>query len=232
LNPKYLYLVIDLAALSLPFLFSFYPRANFSRKWKYLGPALLFPAVFFLLWDEWFTSMGVWGFNPSYITGLYLFKLPLEEVLFFFCIPYACVFTYEAVGLLIKRDYVKPYSDVITNALIVSLLVAGILNTHRWYTTVTFTLCALFLLFVRYKLKADYLSRFYVAYLFILLPFFIVNGILTGTGLESPVVWYNADENLGIRLGTIPLEDAFYGMLLILMNITLFEFLQARDKGI
>jgi lycopene cyclase domain-containing protein len=75
-----------------------------------------------------------------------------------------------------------------------------------------------------------YLGKFYLSYLWILIPFFLVNGILTGTGLENPVVWYNNDENLGIRLLSIPLEDVVYGMLLILMNITIFEWLQAKDK--
>jgi lycopene cyclase domain-containing protein len=55
-----------------------------------------------------------------------------------------------------------------------------------------------------------------------------VNGILTGTGIEEPIIWYNNDENLGIRIGTIPIEDIFYGMLLVLLNISLFEFFQKK----
>ncbi len=64
----------------------------------------------------------------------------------------------------------------------------------------------------------------------ILIPFLISNGILTGTGLSEPVVWYNARYNTGVRILTIPLEDVFYGMLLMLMNITGFEYLANRMK--
>lgn len=69
----------------------------------------------------------------------------------------------------------------------------------------------------------QHLQRFYIAFLIILIPFFIVNGILTGTGLEEPVVWYNNAENLGIRLGTIPVEDIGYAFTLLFGNVLLIE---------
>ena len=69
--------------------------------------------------------------------------------------------------------------------------------------------------------KIKWLFRFYVIYGILLLPFLIVNGLLTGTGLASPVVWYNPSEIYGVRILTIPVEDIFYGMDLILLNLLL-----------
>ena len=60
------------------------------------------------------------------------------------------------------------------------------------------------------------LQDFLVSYTFILIPFFIINGILTGSFIVDQIVWYNNDHNMGIRIGTIPFEDIFYGMTLFL----------------
>lgn len=192
--------------------------------------AILIPAVLFLVWDEWFTQMGVWGFNARYVSGAYILSMPIEEILFFICIPYACVFTYEAVNYLTTKRMSRTYMNLITDLLTGGLLVAGIIYFDRWYTSVTFISTAIFLMLHRWWWKSPFIGKFYVAFLFILIPFFIVNGILTGTGIEGEVVWYNDNENLGIRLGTIPFEDVFYGMFLLLMNISIFEFLQ-KKKG-
>ncbi|MGB0178070.1 MAG: lycopene cyclase domain-containing protein, partial [Owenweeksia sp.] len=76
-----------------------------------------------------------------------------------------------------------------------------------------------------------WLGRFYLSYLFVLIPFFIVNGILTGFGIEEEVVWYNDQENMGTRIFTIPFEDAFYGMILILGVVSLYEYF-GRKMGL
>jgi lycopene cyclase domain-containing protein len=228
LNANYLYLTLDLLTILFPFLFSFYSKANFSKKWKYLWPAILIPGVIFIVWDEFFTRLGVWGFNEAYLSGLYIGSLPIEEVLFFICIPYACVFTYEALNHLISKDYFGSKQKIISAVLILICLFLGATNIDKWYTSTTFLSLALYLTFLQFIKKESFLGRFFLAYLFILIPFFIVNGILTGSGIEEPVVWYNDNENLGLRMATIPVEDTFYGMLLILMNVSIFEWLQRK----
>ena len=90
-------------------------------------------------------------------------------------------------------------------------------------TSVTFGLTALFILLHLYVFKSKYLGRFILTYAIILIPFFIVNGILTGSWIEEEVVFYDDTMNLGIRMFTIPVEDSIYGLLLILMNITFYE---------
>lgn len=223
MNPKYLYLLIDFFTILFPFLFSFYSKANFSKKWKHLWVAIAIPAIIFIVWDEAFTEWGVWGFNSRYVTGFSIGTLPIEEILFFICIPYACVFTYEAFNYLIHRDVLGKYQNLISIVLIATGLATGFLNLEKWYTATTFIGLAAYLTLLQFVWRVTYLGRFYLSYIIVLLPFFIVNGILTGSWIEEPIVWYNNEMNLGIRIGTIPVEDIFYGMLLIAMNVSIFD---------
>ncbi|MBK9358569.1 MAG: lycopene cyclase domain-containing protein [Bacteroidales bacterium] len=225
------YFWINLLSISVPLLVSFDRRLKFHRNWKFLFPAMLATMVVFIPWDVYKTDSGVWGFNPDYLQGYYIINLPVEEWLFFIAIPYACLFTYHSFGYLIKKDYLGPYAKAITATLILILLIVAVLNPMRTYTFVTFLAAAVFLTLHLFVFRADYLGRFYVMYLATLVPFFIVNGALTGSFTPEPVVWYDNSRNLGIRMGTIPVEDSVYGLLLLLMNTTVYEWLRSRSSN-
>lgn len=215
------YLFIDLGALLVPFIFSFHPALRFHRQWKFFFPANLLVSLVFIAWDMLFTQMGVWGFNSRYLCGISVCNLPLEEVLFFFCIPYASLFTYHCLKLFFKQAPIP--ARTVSAILIAGLLITCVAALPKLYTSVTCFSLALVLLYITFILKSHWLPHFYLCYLLILIPFFIVNGLLTGSWTDEPVVWYNDRENLGIRLLTIPVEDVFYGMLLLILNTCLYE---------
>lgn len=228
MNERYIYLALDLGSLLFPLVFSFYTKAKFYQEWKYALPAIFLVALTFIVWDEWFTQLGVWGFNPRYLSGIYLGSLPLEELLFFFCIPYACVFTYYAINHLVKKDYLHSIEKYITLAVILVSVIGGVVFINRWYTSVTFLSLGVFLGLLKWIGRPTYLSRFYFAYVIILIPFFLVNGVLTGSWIDEEVVWYNNAENLGIRIGTVPVDDLLYNMLMLLMVISLYEWFKRK----
>ena len=206
---KLTYLLIDFFSVIVPFIFSFHPRLNFYKKWPALFPAIILTGVIFIAWDMYFTRLKIWGFNANYLTGTYIGNLPVEEVLFFLCIPYACVFTYTCLNVIIKKTISKPVERIISTMLIaVSVFMAVYFSGHR-YTGYTFAMLAILLFTAQYLLKAPWLSRFYITYLLLLIPFLIVNGLLTGTGLQTPVVWYNPAHIINLRILTIPFEDIF-----------------------
>ncbi|MBX2815440.1 MAG: lycopene cyclase domain-containing protein [Saprospiraceae bacterium] len=222
------YLWVNIGAISIPLIFSFTKWFPFHREWRYFFPALLMMAIPFLLWDIWFTDMGVWGFNEKHLMGITIAGLPLEEYMFFICIPYACVFTYYVLRKHLPdlRLAARP----ICWLLVVMLAVAGYILRDRWYPLVTFLSLAVFLLLLLRK-ERNYLNHFLLMYLITLVPFFIVNGILTGSWISEEVVWYNNSENIGYRLGTIPIEDTMYGFLMLLMTVAGMEWLKERHRN-
>ena len=220
---KFTYLLIDLFAVIIPLLFSFHPKLQFNKQFRPFFAANIISATFFLIWDAVFTANGVWGFNNDYILGWRIFDLPIEEILFFFCIPFACVFTYHCINIFYKIKWNKVFENICVVLFSLALLFAGILNIEKDYTVVTFFSTAIFLLALKFLFKVKWLPKFFTIYLLLLVPFFIVNGILTGSGLEQPVVWYNNSENLNIRFFTIPVEDIFYGFLLIILTLFFYE---------
>ena len=222
---NYTYLLLNIFTISVPFIFSFHKKLNFHKTWVAFFPAVSITAAVFIIWDVWFTGMGVWGFNPAYLIGVDLANLPLEEWLFFFCIPYAIVFTYASVKKLVKTDIFDFLSKHISIGIVLLLFMIAIFNIEKMYTSITFFSTAIYLLVQSFYFKTEYMGKFYLSYIIIFLgPFLLVNGILTGSFIEDQVVWYNNNENLSFRVFTIPIEDFVYGFLLYLMNVSLYEY--------
>lgn len=67
---KFTYLWVDLFTVIIPFFFSFHPKLNFHKSFRYFFPANVLAAILFLSWDMLFTKIEVWGFNPDYISGI------------------------------------------------------------------------------------------------------------------------------------------------------------------
>ncbi len=106
----------------------------------------------------------------------------------------------------------------------------AIVYHDKWYTVLTFAALAGLITLHKNVLKVKWLGKFYASYVIILIPFFIVNGILTGTGIREEIVWYNPEEMIGLRIFTVPFEDGFYGMVLLLGICTLYEYFGKRWK--
>ena len=195
------------------------------KNWKYILPGLFLTGVVFLTWDYIFTLYNVWSFNPEYVIGVYFLNLPLEEILFFITVPFACLFIYECLNFYVKQDFLKKFERGVTVALLVlSVIMLGFFY-QRVYSLITFGLLLVLSIFIWVR-HPKYLSRFYLAYLVSLIPFYIVNGMLT----SIPVVLYNDAQNSGFRVGSIPFEDHFYSLTMLLMNVLFFEYFRGRKR--
>lgn len=225
----YLYLLLNIGSLSVPFLFSFHPKLKFYKLWKPLFIGIIISMLIFIPWDVIFTKQGIWGFNKTYFLGIKLFYLPIEEWLFFICIPYACVFThYALLHYFPNINFTETVSKNVSYLLFFSFFIIAIINSNKWYTVINFLLASILILIVIFK-NIKLLCKFYLTFLVMLVPFFLVNGLLTGSFIKNEVVWYNNAENLGIRVFTIPIEDIVYAFSLILLNLFIVEIIKNKN---
>jgi len=220
-----LYLILNLGSPSLPLIYSFHPKIQFYKKWKSILIALAISSLIYIVWDIFFTKAAIWGFNQQYLIGWYLFDLPIEEYLFFICIPFACLFThYTLLSVFPNFHPTQIPSNILSGILVIILAGLIISNVDKAYTLVNASM-TLGILLISIITINNILPRYYLSFIVLLLPFLLVNGILTGSFISGEVVWYNNSENLGIRFFTIPVEDIFYAFGLILLNILIIEHL-------
>lgn len=228
---KALYLGLNLFTLSVPLIRSFEPRIRFVRQWPALFRAIGLTGALFVAWDVIFTYLGVWGFNDRYLIGVRVFLLPIEEWLFFLTVPYACVFNYEVLAHFVKADPFGRIARPLALGLGVALVALGLVSLPKVYTSSAAILAGLALLLQALWIRGPYLGRFFLNYLVSLVPFSLVNGVLTGSFIDEPVVWYEDTQNLGLRVGTIPVEDGIYLLLLLLMVTSIYEATRARPRA-
>ncbi len=223
---NFVYIMVVGISISFPLAFSRSERFGFGKQIRLAWLAVFLSAIPFILWDIYFTHLQVWSFNSAYVLGFFLSNLPVEEVLFFISIPFSCLFIYQAL---------KRYPNLALSSnpassfwwLVSGLLVAiAFLNPEKMYTG---SVCALgaitstYLAYSRPKFSGTLISALILQYI----PFFLVNGILTAL----PVVQYNDVETLGIRFGSIPVEDSIYTLVLLAFPVLLYEkFLSHRLK--
>lgn len=219
---QFTYLLINFFTVIICFIFSFHPKIKFNRFFKAFLLSSVFVALFFVGWDMIFTAKNVWWFSHQYTIGFSVYNLPIEEILFFICIPFSCVFTYFCLDKFFDFNWVKKFENFALIFMVISLFAFAIYFNQQLYTFTAFLTCGFSILALKYILKADWLGKALVIYILLSPGFLVVNGLLTGTGLPSPVVNYNAEEFMGFRILTIPVEDFFYGFELILWNIFFF----------
>ena len=200
------YLLLDFFSILFPLLLSFNSKSEYFFYFKKLLPSVLIVGALFILHDIYFTKIGVWAFNENYLIGYDIINLPIEEWLFFICIPFASLFIHSTKETLHPTWVLsKEKSKIISIILIIILLSVSLSNVDRIYTFHSFGAAALITI-IALIYRPDVLQSFLVSYLFIIIPFLIINGILTGSFIVDQVVWYNNLENLGFRIGTIPVS--------------------------
>lgn len=230
MNTHYTYLLLLGCCIAAPLALSFDKKVAFYSKWKCVWPAILWPAIFFVAADIWFVHLNVWRFNAQYVLpGFSIAGLPVEEILFFIIVPYCCLFIYECVSSYFPQIQDGPLARMLLALLAIGLAIVAVVfraKIYTFYCTLFLALALAAYLVFRKNIPGFKPALFLVSFALILVPFLCVNGVLTAL----PVVSYAVPHHLGIYIYTIPIEDVFYGMLLCLANILLYERSKSRIK--
>lgn len=226
---KTLYLLLDIGVILFPVLLSFDKKVHYVSEWKYVLGAIFFIGLPFLIHDYCFTHMGIWGFNSTYLTGSYIGNLPIEEVLFFVVVPFSCVFIHQCCQAYFNHINFRRFNQLFYAVIFIYCGAIFFVGIGAWYSTMVAVVAVWLWSFLVYnKEKYPYLP---IAFILSMIPFFMMNGVLTGGMTVEPIVWYNNLENIGFRWWTIPAEDILYSFILIGGNIIVFNYLSKRKTA-
>lgn len=223
-----LYFLLMVGTLLGPFALSFDKKVHFYTRWRSLFLSTFTIAVLYILWDELYTEIGVWGFNPEYLQGIYLGHLPLEEICFFLFVPYACIFVYACLKAYFPKVQLARFSQGFAYVFGVVSLAMAFLYYDNLYTGVATLLAFLLTVYFYFIKKVKWYADFIFTFLVVQIPFFFVNGALTGMFTPKPIVWYNEAEIIGLRWVSIPLEDTFYNYGFLILVFSVYQYFESR----
>lgn len=218
------YLLINILVVAIPFVFSFERKVRFYRKLPSVAVSLLIVGTVYIVWDAVAASRGDWAFNPDHVMAIRFFGLPVEEILFFITVPYACIFIYETLRSIF-HDRVLKIPDIVFVILPVPFIIAALSVPGQSYTQTVSLFTAAFFIISLWLYPALLRSTiFWICIAITFVPFFIVNYMLT----SIPIVTYGADAFSGIRITTIPLEDFFYSFSMLAFHILVYRLVLNR----
>ncbi len=210
------YLLFNIFVFGGPLILSLIPI--FFLKKPHIKSALVaisISAILFLIWD--YLVIGFfWSFNEKYILGYRILNIPIEEILFFFTVPYSCLLVWENW----KRTFHNESKIFLRLFLIVTTVILIFFLSHLTYTFVVLLVFLLVIIIdIAFKLHLFNSLQFQSFLGIVIILTLITNGYLTA----RPIVLYNEAVKTNILISTVPVEDVVYGLALISLVVILYE---------
>lgn len=241
---KYEYLIFNIIVISGPLFFGSLKKFYFFNHWKNALVSIIISAIPFLVWDVLVTNRH-WFFAEEYTLGIRFFNLPIEEIMFFFSVPYACLFTWEMIkkfnhseisneDIELQKKSASNKKRNNTESLIVSFISVGLLIIafaayfdNKEYTSLASLFFAFSILFDKvWGSKIFFRKSFWIYFIFVSFFTLLFNGYLTW----RPIVTYDEIYQIGFRIFTIPIEDFFFGYALLIFSTSIFEKMTCKNK--
>lgn len=218
------YLTIDFLIIIFPLIFSFKWKFKYYKFFKPLFASIAIVGTGYIIWDAIVTYRGDWYFDHKYVMDFEILGLPIEEILFFITVPFACIFIYENLVYFVK-DKELPYNRYFYFVLGILFVIFGVIFYKQDYTILSLFSVAFFFFMVAGPFKYVVKSRLYWFYLVLsFIPFIIFNYLLTSV----TIVHYNSKAIWGIRVTTIPLEDFFYNFSMLSFYLLVYLYFKRK----
>jgi lycopene cyclase domain-containing protein len=227
------YIILDFLIILFPLLFTFKWKFKYYKFFKPLAASILIVATSYIIWDIIATSRKDWWFNDEFLLDFgKIFFLPIEEILFFIVVPFACIFIYENLVYFIK-DKQLPFNKWFYLTIAAIFIIVGIIFWYQDYTILAMFSCALFFILAPTLYPKMLKSRNYWFYIILsFIPFIIFNYLLTSlivVGYNPDAIWGGHGAWNG-RFITIPFEDFFYNY--SMLSFYLMVYLYFKEKWI
>ena len=226
------YLTLDILILIFPLILTFNWKFKYYKFFKPLSISIIIVGISYILWDILVTARGDWWFNKEFLIGIEILGLPIEEILFFVVVPFACIFIYENLEYFLKDKKIF-FNRWLYLLLAGFFIVIGLIFYKQDYTILALFSCAFFFI-ITSSFYPDLLSsRNYWLYIILsFIPFIIFNYLLT----SLIIVNYNPDAIWGGngiwngRFFTIPFEDFFYNFSMLSFYLLIYIYFKKRFK--
>ncbi len=189
----------------------FYRKMTLPIK---LLPKILPVTLLFVLNDA-LVSNHWWFFNDFYVLPLpKIFKLPIEEILFFITVPFGLLTFLENLPLLNwqnlsqKAWQSKNHLCLFILYLVLAILLLFALSQSWWYSASMLLLMLILLKDLLNLSKAEFLALLFTVFMTLIFNYYLT---------ALPIVTYNPIYKSGLMILTIPLEDFIYGMMFYLL---------------
>ncbi|MBS1646054.1 MAG: lycopene cyclase domain-containing protein [Bacteroidetes bacterium] len=219
---KFTFLWVDMLYVAFLLVLFFAPKISFFKQIKFTFAPSILTTSFFITWNLLFTQYHVWDFNTQYILGIQLFKVPLEEILLLFCMPYISLWAYFIIKKHLRFERVQNAIFYFSWVLIAGLFILGFIYYNKLYTLVVCFSLGLCLMVVTFR-KQEILLHYFLSCAILLLLFFIPNAFLSGSFLNKTLLIYNKMQHLDVHILSLPVETFLYQMLLALCCIAIYE---------
>jgi lycopene cyclase domain-containing protein len=224
------YIILDFLIILFPLLFTFKWKFQYYKFFKPLAASILIVGISYIIWDILVTWRGDWWFEEEFLIGIEIFGLPIEEILFFIVVPFACLFIYENLVYFIK-DKKLPFNKWFYLTIAAIFFIIGIIFRNQDYTILSTFSCALFFILASTLYPEMLKSRNYWFYIILsFIPFIIFNYFLTSlivVGYSPEAIW-GGDGLWNGRFITIPFEDFFYNYSMLSFYLMVYLYFKGK----